>query len=179
MTEPSEAAAVRALRGPAFRADPTHQYVQDERWQRAVSLLREIPLFREVPPHHLGALAQLAHVETFSAGEVIIRMGEVGSTMYVIRSGRVQVVRERPGAEALVFATLGPGDVFGELSIFDSEERSATVVAVEDTDTVTLGRVDIVRLVSRSPEMALSLLKALSARLRVANDRLTHAPPAP
>ena len=93
--------------------------------------------------------------------------------MYVVRSGRVDVVRETPTGEVLRLATLGPGEFFGELSLFDSETRSATVVAVEDTELLTLGRVDVVRSVSHNPELALSLLKSLSARLRAADDRLT------
>lgn len=161
-------------RAPAFRGDPTHPVVQDEDRRRAQSMLQGIPLFGEVPPHHLRELAQRAHIETFAAGQAIIRIGEYGSTMYIIRTGRVQVVREGPTNDPIVLATLGPGEYFGELSIFDSEVRSATVLAVEDTETLTMGRYDIVRIVNRSPEMALALLKSLSARLRIANDRLSQ-----
>ena len=161
-------------RAPAFRPDPTHPVIQDEERRRAHAMLRAIPLFSEVPPHHLRALAQLAHRETFAAGQTIIQMDEYGSTMYVIRSGRVQVMRDVPGSEPIVLATLGPGEYFGELSIFDREVRSATVLAVEDTETLTMGRYDIVRMVNHSPEMALALLKSLSARLRIANDRLSR-----
>ena len=176
MSEPTTPDDQPVHRAPAFRGDPTHPVVQDEDHRRAQSMLRGIPLFSEVPPHHLRELAQRAHIETFAAGQGIIGMGEYGSTMYVIRSGRVQVVRDGPGPDPIVLATLGPGEYFGELSIFDSEVRSATVLAVEDTETLTMGRYDIVRIVNRSPEMALALLKSLSARLRIANDRLSHAP---
>ncbi|MDP8922473.1 MAG: cyclic nucleotide-binding domain-containing protein [Chloroflexota bacterium] len=166
----------RASGAPAFRADPTHPVVHDEERRRAQAMLRGIPHFSDVPAHHVRELAQVAHTETFEAGEAIIRMGEYGSTMYVIRSGRVQVVRGGPEAP-IVLATLGPGEFFGELSIFDREVRSATVLAVEDTETLTIGRYDIVRLVSRSPELALALLKSLGARLRTANDRLSNGWP--
>ena len=177
MAEPSPPDTGRLTR-PAFRADPSHQLVQDESRARAASLFGAIPLFRDVPPHHLRDLARFAQTETAPAGQEIIRMGEPGSTMYVIRAGRVNVVCEGPTGAPIILATLGPGEYFGELSIFDSETRSANVVAVEDTELLTLGRVDLVRIVSRNPELALALLKSLSVRLRAANERLTSPPPA-
>lgn len=173
MSEPPPPNAEHEPVRPAFRADTWHRIVPNEERSRAQDLLREIPVFRDVPPHHLRELARFAHSEAFAAGQTIIRKGEVGSTMHVIRSGRVQVLQERPGADALALATLGPGEYFGELAIFDSETRSATVLAVEDTVTVAIGHIEIVRLVTRSPELALSLLKSLSARVRQANDRLS------
>jgi CRP/FNR family transcriptional regulator/CRP/FNR family cyclic AMP-dependent transcriptional regulator len=163
--------------GPAFRAHPTHWVVPDETRLRAQSLLEGIPLFSEVPLHHLRELARFARSETFAPGEVIVRMGEPGSTLYVIRTGRVNVVREQSSGASVVLATFGPGEFFGELSIFDGERRSATVIAVEETATVTLGRFDVVRVVSHNPQIGLSLLKSLSARLRATDDRLVDAVP--
>jgi CRP-like cAMP-binding protein len=164
---------------PAFRAHPTHHVLPDEVRLRAQSLLEGVPLFSEVPLHHLRELARYARTETFAAGEVIVRMGDPGSTMYVVRTGRVSVVREQATGGEVALATLGPGEFFGELSIFDGEKRSATVVATEDTSTVTLGRFDLVRVVSGNPQIGLSLLKSLSARLRAADDRLAGADAAP
>jgi CRP/FNR family transcriptional regulator/CRP/FNR family cyclic AMP-dependent transcriptional regulator len=143
---------------------------------RAQVLFRDVPLFKAVPSHHLRQLARLAHRRRFSVGEVIIRMGELGTTMYVIHSGRVEVVRARPSGN-VILATLGPGEFFGELAIFDGEPRSATVVAVEETEAVSLDHLDIVRAVNHSPELALSLLKGLCARVRAANQR-ADGPPA-
>jgi CRP-like cAMP-binding protein len=80
----------------------------------------------------------------------------------------------------VVLAVFGPGEFFGELSIFDGEMRSATVIAVEETEVLALGRFDIVRVVSHNPQIGLSLLKSLSARLRATDARLVDAmPPTP
>lgn len=158
--------------GPSFRAHPTHWIVPDEHRARTQSLLKGIPLFSGVPLHHLRELSRFARTETFAAGETIVRMGEPGWTLYVVRSGRVRVVRDQPSGATVTLAVLGPGEFFGELSIFDGEKRSATVIAAEDTETVTLGRFDIVRVVSHNPQIGLSLLKSLSGRLRVTDARL-------
>ena len=163
--------------GPAFRAHPTHWVAPDEIRLRAQSLLEGIPLFREVPLHHLGELARFARSESFSPGETIVRMGEPGSTLYIIRAGRVNVVREQASGKSVILAMFGPGEFFGELSIFDGERRSATVIAVEQTETVSLGRFDIMRIVTHNPQVGLSLLKSLSARLRATDDRLVDAVP--
>ena len=160
---------------PAFRPDPYHRFRPNETVAHAQSLFREIPIFRDVPPHHLRQFARFARSQTFAPGEAIVRVGEFGSTMYVIKSGRVEVVLDGP-SERMVAASLGPGEFFGELSIFDGEPRSASVIAVEETEVLVLGRVDVVRLLTGSPEMALSLLKSLSARLRIANARLGTTP---
>lgn len=165
--------------GPAFRAHPTHWIVPDEHRARTQSLLEGVTLFRSVPAHHLRELSRFARTETFAAGETIVRMGEPGWTLYVVRSGRVRVECEQPGGGTVVLALLGPGEFFGELSIFDGEKRSATVVAVEDTETLTLGRFDIVRVVTHDPQVGLSLLKALSARLRATDALLADSQAGP
>jgi CRP/FNR family cyclic AMP-dependent transcriptional regulator len=177
-TPPHEGEHGRA--GPAFRAHPTHWIVPDEHRMRTQSLIEGIPLFSGVPLHHLRELARFARTETFAAGETIVRMGEPGWTLYVVRSGRVRVLRDQPNGTTVELAVLGPGEHFGELSIFDGENRSATVIADVDTETVTLGRFDIVRVVSHNPQIGLSLLKSLSGRLRAADERLSereHHPP--
>ncbi len=163
--------------GPAFRAHPTHWVVPDEDRQRALSLLEGIPLFSEIPPHHLRELARFARSESFASGTVIVKMGDPGSTLYVVKSGQVNVVRDQEDGPGISLATFGPGEFFGELSIFDGERRSATVIAVEDTETVTLGRFDLMRVVSHNPQIGLSLLKSLSARLRETDARLVDAIP--
>jgi CRP/FNR family transcriptional regulator, cyclic AMP receptor protein len=162
---------------PSFRAHPTHWVAPDETRLRAQSLLEGIPLFSDMPLHHLRELARFARSESFAPGEAIVKMGEPGSTLYVIRTGRVNVVREQASGSSVLLAVFGPGEFFGELSIFDGERRSASVIAVEQTETVTLGRFDIVRVVSHNPQIGLSLLKSLSARLRATDARLVDAVP--
>ena len=178
MPEPSPRQAVQESVQPAFRPHPTHLRSPDHTRLQAQQLFPEVPIFGDMSSDHLRQLARIARSRTFAAGETIIQMGEPGATMFVIRSGRVEVVLERP-ARNVVLASLGPGDFFGELSIFDGEVRSASVIAIEETETLTLGQLDVMRMVSRSPELAWSLLKSLSARLRSANARWSGDLPGP
>ena len=154
---------------------PPHRVRRSEEQLRAEELLAGIPLFRSVPRHRLRAIAYAARRNSYAAGVTVIRMGELGSTLHVIRQGRMNVVREVEGGEPLVLATLGPGEFFGELSLFDRGPRSATVIAAEDTETLSLGRSDILDIMNRYPEVGLAFLNSLSERLRTADNLLENA----
>ncbi|MCC7106202.1 MAG: cyclic nucleotide-binding domain-containing protein [Chloroflexi bacterium] len=169
--EPGERSQPRAL----FAWFPAHNVQHDEDQLRAETLLAGIPLFKRVPPHRLRAIAELTQTRSFKAGQVVFGMGEVGSRLYVIRSGEMQVVRGEPAGAPVVLARLGPGEFFGELSLFDRGTRSATVIATTDTETLTLGRADILELLQRFPEIGMSFLEALSDRLRTADNLLENA----
>ena len=153
---------------------PAHEVTRGEQQLRAEQLLGHIPLFSAVPPHRLRAIAQLAHRRRFAPGETVIREGEVGSSLYVIRAGRMHVVRETDGGDAVILASLGPGEFFGELALFDRQPRSATVIAAEESETMSLGRVEILDIIGRYPEVALAFLSAICSRLRTADNLLEN-----
>jgi len=162
----------RVLVPSLFAGLPPHWVEHNEERLRAQALLEDIPLFQEVPPHRLSDIVQVARRNSYAPGDKIVAMGELGSTLHVIRSGRVNVVRESESGEAIVLASLGPGEYFGELSLFDSGPRSATVIAAEQTETLSIGRADILQIVSRHVEVAVAFLTSLSARLRTADNLL-------
>jgi CRP/FNR family cyclic AMP-dependent transcriptional regulator len=169
-SEPSSGSPTHRALFPWF---PAHQIAPSQQL-RTEALIGHIPLFSEVPPHRLRAIAQIARRTSYSAGQVVFRTGELGSTLHVIRSGRMNVVREYESGEAVVLASLGPGEFFGELALFDQGPRSATVVAAEDTETISLGRTDILDLINRYPDVALAFLQSLSTRLRSADNLLEN-----
>src|SRR5690242_7549885 len=105
MAEPDRPAIAGESNAADVRRRPAHCFWPDQARQSVQALIREIPLFRDVPAHHLRELARFAHRQSFDAGEAIIRMGEPGSTMYVISTGRVEVVLEQPD-QNIVLATL-------------------------------------------------------------------------
>ena len=152
---------------PAHRLEPSKEQL------RAEALLGTIPLFREVPPSRLADIAQIAGRETFRVGQTIIRHGEAGATLYVITSGRVNVVLER-GGRPLTVASLGPGEFFGELALFDHSPRAATVIAADDGEALTLHRAGIRQILRRYPEVAEAFLSTLCARLRAADNLLQN-----
>ena len=105
-------------------------------------------------------------LKTYGNAEVIFEEGTVGKHMYVIVSGSVRIVK-RTGDEDAVVATLGKGELFGEMALVDSLPRSASAVAAGDgTSVVEIDHAQFAYLVGQQPAFALIILKALSLRLR-------------
>ena len=97
--------------------------------------LHQVPMLRACSPEDIAQIADLGVTITAPAGHDIIREGEAGSQFFVITSGSVEVLR---GGKPV--ASLGPGDYFGELALFDPAPRNATVVAASDTTLVSVSR---------------------------------------
>ena len=110
----------------------------------------------------------------FEAGEVVFREGDQSDTCYIVRSGRARAVREHPDGRSITLAHFGPGDIFGELAMFDDERRSATVETLEGTEAIAILGGDMRRLLREHPDIAVKLIAALGRRLRETNERLAR-----
>ena len=140
--------------------------------EETIALLQGLPAFATLSEEDLAAIADVTVPRTFTAGEAVFHEGDQSDTCYVIHSGHVRAIREHTDGRTITLATLGPGDIFGELAIFDEEERSATVESLEQTHAVAILGSDMRRLLREHPDIAVKLLAALSRRLRETNDRL-------
>jgi CRP-like cAMP-binding protein len=138
-----------------------------------VELLGRVPVFSTLEHDDLERIAQLAVPRTFELGQIVFREGDASDTCYVVRSGRARAVREHPDGRTITLATFGPGDIFGELAMFEDELRSATVEAVELTSVVAVLGPDMRRLMVEHPQISMRLVVALGRRLRETNERLT------
>ncbi len=138
------------------------------------ALLGRVPAFAELAPDELRRVAALAVPRAFSAGTVVFREGDTSSTCYIVRAGRARAIREHPDGRQIVLATFGPGDIFGELAMFDDELRSATVEATDALDVLAIRGEDMRRLMHRHAEIAVKLAVSLVRRLRGANERLAR-----
>jgi CRP-like cAMP-binding protein len=115
----------------------------------------------------IARLTERGHPRSFPMGSLLMQQGEPADTMYVILSGRVRVERTHPDLiEPVVLADLGPGEVVGEMGLLDGQPRSATVTAVEDTETLEMDAADLSYTVLRYPEASMALLQTISRRLR-------------
>lgn len=139
-----------------------------------IALLRRVPVFADLAEDDLSQVAAVAVPRTFVAGEVVFREGDQSDTCYVVRSGRTRAVREHADGRQLTLANFGPGDIFGELAMFDDERRSATVETLEETEAIAILGADMRRLLREHPELAVKLIAALGRRLRLMNDRLAR-----
>jgi uncharacterized membrane protein len=134
--------------------------------------LRSVPLFASLGDESAAALRELLELELRPAGSVLFRKGERGGAMYLIEDGRVRIhIRDR-GGDDVTLAELAAGDFFGEMSILDGKPRSATATVSEDARLAVLSRRDFHDFVGRSPEVAVSMLAAITERLRQTDEML-------
>jgi CRP/FNR family transcriptional regulator len=139
-----------------------------------VELLGRVPVFSTLERGDLERIAQLAVPRQFEPGEVVFREGDSSDTCYVVREGRARAVRTHRAGRTITLATFGPGDIFGELALFEDERRSATVEAVQRTSVVGVLGPDMRRLMTEHAEIAARLVVALGRRLRETNERLSR-----
>ncbi|MDZ7372573.1 MAG: Crp/Fnr family transcriptional regulator [candidate division KSB1 bacterium] len=137
------------------------------------ALLKAVPLFSDLSPSELAEVASLCSRLTVRRGTVIVAEEEQGSTFFLIVRGQVKVTHIAPDGREVVLAILRDGDFFGEMALLDGKARSASVVALEDTDLLTLRRPDFLALLNRRPGIAVSLLRELAARIRACDQQIS------
>jgi CRP/FNR family transcriptional regulator len=142
--------------------------------EESVALLGAVPVFETLAPEELRRVAEVAVPRRFAAQQVIFREGDNSDTCYVVRSGHARAVREHPDGRTITLAQFGPGDIFGELAMFDDERRSATVETLDPVEAVAVAGSDMRRLLREHPDIAVKLVISLGRRLREANERLAR-----
>ena len=142
--------------------------------QQFVSLLASVPVFETLAPDDLERVAQVAVPRRFSPAQVIFREGDQSDTCYVVAEGHARALRGHGDGRTIALARFGPGDIFGELAMFDDERRSATVEALDDLLALAILGADFRRLLREHPDIAVKLVISLGRRLRAANERLAR-----
>src|SRR6476469_9905683 len=142
--------------------------------QGAVELLRSVPLFSDLEQEELERFSRVAVPRTFPASTRVFHEGDHSDACYIVRTGSFRVTREHSDGRAITLATLGPGDIFGELAMLDGEVRSASVEALVDGELLALPAGEVRALLARHPEISVKLVAALVRRLRAANERISR-----
>ncbi len=128
-----------------------------------VERLSAVDIFAPLSVDETGLLAQAAVRHVFAPGEMVIRAGEPGSSMFVVHNGRVRVQVNENG-RARTVATLNEGDFFGEMALFTGEPRTANVVALEETEVLEIGHAAMKRVFDTNPDLVESLSFIMSER---------------
>jgi len=135
--------------------------------------LKKVSWFQDLDDRSLDAIEKAAVEQSYKPGQEIVRQGDTGVGAFIIRSGKVEVVQDRDG-KATKLATLGPGEVIGEMALLDEFPRSATAKAIEPTTVLGIQRWHFLGILQSHPQLALALLPILSKRLRNAEGGLPH-----
>lgn len=133
------------------------------------AILRNIPLFREFEDAQLEAIASTVSIRGFHKHEFIVKEGDAGDTFYIIIEGSVAVTRVASDGRETILSILKENDFFGEMSLFDSSLRSASIKTLTDVTVGVIEQIDFMNLLDRSPKIGRHLVIELSQRLRAAN----------
>src|SRR5215470_14915338 len=137
-----------------------------------LELLRTVPIFSELTEEELAALARLALRKRYPKDTVVFFENEEGDSFFMILEGRIKVTILGDDGREIILSVLGPGDFFGEMALLDNEPRSATAIAVEDSELLSLHRTDFQGVTGDNIAIAHALVKILTARLRRANHQI-------
>ncbi|MCM2256417.1 MAG: Crp/Fnr family transcriptional regulator [Vicinamibacteria bacterium] len=136
-------------------------------------LLLSVPIFSELTPAELESLARVCSRRQCRKNGVVLYEKDPGDTLFVIVSGRVKVGIQGDDGREVILSVIGPGEFFGEMALLDDEPRSATAVATEDCELLTLSRADFQQVIQGHSSILAGLVRVLSARLRRANSQIS------
>ena len=138
-------------------------------------MLRRIPLFSELLETELVPLAARCRRRLFPPREALFHEGDAGQTLYLILTGHVNIQRETPEGTIVHVARRGPGEHFGELSLFDDMPRSADAITDTACDLLMLDRRELLFFLETHPQVSWEIIRTLSLRLREASDRMVSS----
>ena len=134
--------------------------------------LAQVPLFKLLDAAERLDLEKVLDRRNFATAQKVFAFGEPGDSLYIVGSGSVELyVKDNTGTK-IVLTVCGPGEIFGELSLFDGGARTASAVALEDSELLVLGRDDLLEVLSHHPHAALDMLTTMGQRIRATDEML-------
>ena len=137
-----------------------------------IALLARVPTFEALGPDELTHVAEVAVPRSYEPGQVVFREGDQSDTCYVVKHGHARAIREHADGRTISLANFGPGDIFGELAMFEDEKRSATIETLDAVEAVAILGADMRRLMREHPGIAVGVVVSLGRRLRAMNERV-------
>jgi CRP/FNR family transcriptional regulator, cyclic AMP receptor protein len=142
--------------------------------EESLQLIARVPLFSELSRDELERIATVAIPRSFPKAVRVFHEGDHSDACYIVRKGDLRVTREHSDGRAIALATLGPGDIFGELAMLDGGTRSASVETLTDADLLGLPATDVRRVIAGHGDIAAKLIVAITRRLRETNERVAR-----
>ncbi len=138
----------------------------------SVSFLGRVSLFSQLQPSDLTLLAEKLKRRNFHKGKVIFHQDDPGDRLHLVANGLVKISIISQDGRENDLALLAPGDCFGEMSILDGGLRSASAVAADATETMTLSREDFLSFITQYPQVAIQIITMLVGRLRATDEMI-------
>jgi CRP-like cAMP-binding protein len=136
-----------------------------------IDLLRSALLLADLGDDELRSIASLAVRKHYTTRDVVVRQADPGGEMFFIVSGHLKVVTSDAEGRDTALNVMGPGQVFGEVTLIDGGPRSATIIALGDAELLSIRREPFIQFLETSPGTSIKLLQVLSTRLRDLTER--------
>lgn len=137
-----------------------------------IRYLAETDIFRGFSPEEMAELDRVTAMSTCRRGRVFYTPGETGEVLFILKQGCVNIYRIAPDGRKLITATIGPGTIFGEMSLIGQGMRGSFAEAAEECTLCVMSRADLEHLLLTYPRVALRLIEVLAARLEETEERL-------
>ena len=137
-----------------------------------IELLQSVSLFWDLTEKELGYISEKMVLRHYEAGQMILLEASEGEQCFFVTEGSVKITRLSKDGREVILAILNDGDFFGEMSLLDGESRSANVIALDDTNVLTLNRNDFLLVIKEYPQIAIQLLKEMALRLRKSDRQI-------
>jgi CRP/FNR family transcriptional regulator, cyclic AMP receptor protein len=135
-------------------------------------MLDGVELFEHLTVHDRNSLADVIDLRSLPTGQILFRAGEPGDSLFVVQTGEIELYIKDTAGQKIVLTVAGRGEIFGELSLLDQGARTATAVALIDSQLLELDRGDLLLLFEKAPEAALRLLASMGHMTRKADALL-------
>ena len=137
-------------------------------------VIRSMLPFKKLSKHHIRLLIKLIHNRSYAANEYVFYQNDPGIGLYIIIKGEILITQETEDSDQFDLATLGRGDFFGELALLDEERRSASAIALKDSQLAVIFKPDLDEFVEANPREGVKILRGMSqiiaTRLRNLNQ---------
>jgi CRP-like cAMP-binding protein len=143
--------------------------------QEILNRLKKTSLFDGLSDDMLIALEKNSSTRTLSPGDVLMKKGEAGDSLFIINEGWVKIVTEDAKGGELILNKCGPGEVIGEMALLDSGPRSASVIALEKAEALELKQDAFYEVLNQRPDVSLAIIRGYSNRLRFATTYIEKA----
>jgi CRP/FNR family transcriptional regulator, cyclic AMP receptor protein len=138
----------------------------------AIGQLRKIALFSGLTDQQLSAIAGRATFRSYQKGHEILSINDPSTDVFFILSGRVQVRNHSQNGREIIYSEIAPGEVLGEFAAIDGRPRSASVIAIEDTNVARMSSAEFMHVLQSDFAITLAVLRLLTAKSRGLTDRL-------
>jgi len=135
-------------------------------------LLRNVPIFAGLPESQLQLLTRVVGRKSYPRNSTVIAAGDPTDALYIVISGRLKVMMSDDEGREVILAILSQGEFFGEMGLIDESPRSATVIAIEPCELLTINKLDFKKCLQENFDICTGVLKGLVRRLREADRKI-------